>query len=154
MYALATSSLCLVMAVSVGLGGPWQGAANHTKDETAIRDVVKEYIAARERRDATSLGALFTGDADQLVSSGEWRRGRDELVKGTLASSQRPGTRTIALETIRFPARDVAIADGRYEITGGQDPDRRMWSTFVMTRQAAGWRISAIRNMLPAPPAQ
>jgi len=49
---------------------------------------------------------------------------------------------------------DVAIADGRYELTGqagGQD--RRVWSTFVMTRAAAGWRIAAIRNMLPAPPA-
>ena len=155
MYALATSSLCLVMAVSAGLGGLWQGAANHTKDEAAIRDVVKEYIAARERRDATSLGALFTGDADQLVSSGEWRRGRDELVKGTLASSQRTaGNRTITLETIRFPTRDVAIADGRYEITGGAAADRRMWSTFVMTREAGAWRIAAIRNMLPAPPAQ
>ena len=151
MYALATGSLCLV----IGLGGLWQGATGHAKDEAAIRDVVKEYVAARERRDAAAIGALFTSDADQLVSSGEWRRGRDELVKGTLASSQRTGgNRTIALETIRFPARDVAIADGRYEITGGTGGDRRMWSTFVMTRAAGGWRIAAIRNMLPAPPAQ
>lgn len=149
MYALATASLCLILS----LGMLRQGATTHAQDEAAIRDVVKEYLASRERRDAAALGALFTDDADQLVSSGEWRKGRGDLVKGTLTSSQRPGTRTIALETIRFPARDVAIADGRYEITGGQDPDRRMWSTFVMTRQAAGWRISAIRNMLPAPPA-
>ena len=149
MYALATGSLCLI----IGLGGLWQGA--RTKDEAAIRDVVKEYVAARERRDAAAIGALFTSDADQLVSSGEWRRGRDELVKGTLASSQRTGgNRTITLETIRFPARDVAIADGRYEITGGAGGDRRMWSTFVMTREGGGWRIAAIRNMLPAPPAQ
>jgi len=151
MYALATGSLCLIICLS-GLG---QGAASHAKDEAAIRDVVKEYVAARERRDAAAIGALFTSDADQLVSSGEWRRGRDELVKGTLASSQSTGgKRTISLETIRFPARDVAIADGRYEITGGAGGDRRMWSTFVMTRQDGGWRIAAIRNMLPAPPAQ
>ena len=149
MYALATVSLCLILS----LGSIWQGATIQAQDEAAIRAVVKEYLASRERRDGAALGALFTDDADQLVSSGEWRKGRAELVKGTLTSSERPGTRTIALETIRFPARDVAIADGRYEITGGQDPDRRMWSTFVMTRQAAGWRISAIRNMLPAPPA-
>ena len=64
------------------------------------------------------------------------------------------GNRTITLETIRFPARDVAIADGRYEITGGTGGDRRMWSTFVMTREGSVWRIAAIRNMLPAPPAQ
>ena len=90
-----------------------------------------------------------------MVSSGEWRRGREALVKGTLASSQRTGgNRTITLETIRFPAKDVAIADGRYEIIGGAGGDRRMWSTFVMTREAETWRIAAIRNMLPAPPAQ
>jgi uncharacterized protein (TIGR02246 family) len=143
------------MAAAAGLNGFSQGAATHAKDEAAIRDVVKEYVAARERRDAAAIGALFTSDADQLVSSGEWRRGRDELVKGTLASSQRTGgNRTITLETIRFPARDVAIADGRYEITGGAGGDRRMWSTFVVTREGGGWRIAAIRNMLPAPPAQ
>jgi hypothetical protein len=27
-----------------------------------------------------------------------------------------------------------------------------MWSTFVLLRQQGEWRISAIRNMLPAPP--
>ena len=85
MYALATGSLCLIISLS----GLWQGATSHAKDEAAIRDVVKEYLAARERRDAAALGALFTSDADQLVSSGEWRKGRDELVKGTLTSSQR-----------------------------------------------------------------
>jgi uncharacterized protein (TIGR02246 family) len=159
MYALATDSLCLIIALGWILGGGLtglrQGATSQAKDEAAIRDVVKEYVAARERRDAAAIGALFTSDADQLVSSGEWRRGRDELVKGTLASSQRTGgSRTIALETIRFPTRDVAIADGRYAITGGAGGDRRMWSTFVMTRAAGGWRIAAIRNMLPAPPAQ
>jgi hypothetical protein len=50
---------------------------------------------------------------------------------------------------VRFPTRDLAIADGRYEITGGAGADRKMWSTFVMTRTQDGWRITAIRNMLP-----
>ena len=151
MHVLAP--LCLL--VVVGFGGLSQVSESRAKDEAAVRDVVKEYVAARERRDQAAVGALFTSDADQLVSSGEWRRGRDELVKGTLASSQRTGgNRTIALETIRFPNRDVAIADGRYEITGGAGGDRRMWSTFVMVRDGSAWRIAAIRNMLPAPPAQ
>ena len=63
------------------------------------------------------LAALFTADADQLTSSGEWRRGRDELVRGTLASSKaNSGARTITIKTVRFPAPDVAIADGEYVI--------------------------------------
>ncbi|MBZ5581549.1 MAG: SgcJ/EcaC family oxidoreductase [Acidobacteriia bacterium] len=110
---------------------------------------------ARERVDAKSIEALFTSDADQLVSSGEWRKGRDEVVRGALASSRNTGgTRSITLESIRFISSDVALADGRYEISGlagGQD--RRMWTTLILHRAPGGWRIAAIRNMLPAAPA-
>ena len=155
MYAVVTSAMAVILLFTGTLAGRPQGKPDRAKDEAAIRDVVKEYFGSRDRRDAATLATLFTADADQLVSSGEWRRGREELVKGTLASSQQTtGTRTIAIETIRFPLADVAIADGRYEITGGSGGDRRMWSTFVMARQEGRWQISAIRNMLPAPPAK
>ena len=123
-------------------------------DEAAVRDAVKLYVDARERGDATALNGLFTADADQLVSSGEWRRGRDELVRGTLASSKsNAGTRTITIKTIRFPASDVAIADGEYVIGASQtSAARNMWTSFVLIRSDGRWRISAIRNMLPAAP--
>jgi uncharacterized protein (TIGR02246 family) len=125
--------------------------SSQTRDEDAIRGVVKAYLDARDRGDAEGVRALFTEDADQLVSSGEWRKGREAIVAGTLASTKRGGNRTITVESIRFPAPSVAIADGRYEITGSQSQaDRRMWSSFLMIRQPQGWRIAAIRNMLPA----
>jgi uncharacterized protein (TIGR02246 family) len=123
-------------------------------DEAAVRDVVKKYVDARERSDESAIRALFTDDADQLTSSGEWRKGRENVVRGTLASSKgNPGSRTIAVETVRFPAPGLAIADGRYEISGGPEGTRKMWTSFVMTRSAQGWRIAAIRNMLPSPAA-
>lgn len=118
-------------------------------DEAGIRDLVARYVAAREAQDPDRTAALFTDDADQLVSSGEWRRGRDALVKGAMASSRaNEGRRSVTVETIRFIAPGVAIADGRYEISGAET--RRMWSTFVVRKTDAGWRIAAIRNMLPA----
>ena len=141
-----------------GPGAPGRQPAQHdakAREESAVRDVVAKYVAARERRDADAIRALFTEDADQLTSSGEWRRGRDAIVRGALASSERTGgTRTIAIESVRFPAPGVAVADGRYEIAGGQDGVRRMWTSFLMTRSAERWRIAAIRNMLPAPAAR
>jgi uncharacterized protein (TIGR02246 family) len=95
---------------------------------------------------------LFTEDADQLVSNGEWRRGREELVRGAMASSQASsGKRTIVVETIRFISADVALADGRYEIAAsGTTAARKMWTSLFMRRTADGWRIAAIRNMLPS----
>jgi uncharacterized protein (TIGR02246 family) len=130
-------------------------AAQKPADDTAVRDLVARYVDAREHRDAKAIEALFTSDADQLVSSGEWRKGREAVVRGTLASSESTGgRRTITVETVRFLSADAAIADGRYEIAGlagGQT--RHMWTSIICARTADGWRISAIRNMLPAAPA-
>jgi uncharacterized protein (TIGR02246 family) len=132
-----------------------QAATANPGDEAAVKDVVARYVDARDRKDAKATEALFTRDADQLVSSGEWRKGRDAVVRGTMASSETSGgKRTITVETVRFVTPDAALADGRYEIAGlAGAPPRRMWSTFLITRTPDGWRIAAIRNMLPAPPA-
>lgn len=124
-------------------------------DETAIRAIVQKYLDARERQDERAVNSLFTDDADQLVSSGEWRKGRAELTQGTLANSRNSGgKRTITLTSVRFLTPGAAIADGRYELIGlSTGGNRSMWTTFVMTRQSNGWKIAAIRNMLPVPAA-
>lgn len=121
-------------------------------DEAAIREVIRRYVDAREASDPEAIKPLFTPDADQLVSDGTWRKGRDELVKGMLESSKRnPAKRAIAVESVRLIAPDVALADGRYTQKardGGKD--RELWAAFALRREVDGWRIAAIRNMLPA----
>lgn len=121
-------------------------------DEAAVRKVVERYVDAREASDPRAIEALFTPDADQLVSDGTWRRGRNTLVQGMLESSRKnPARRTIAVESVRLLTPDVALADGRYvqkARDGGKD--REMWTAITLTRGADGWRIAAIRNMLPA----
>lgn len=122
------------------------------RDQTTIRALIRSYVEAREKGDAKAVAALFTAEADQLVSTGEWRRGREKLVQGAMASSQsNPARRTIEVETIREVAKDVAVVDGRYIQTGGATESRReMWSTFVVKKESGHWKIAAIRNMLPA----
>ena len=47
------------------------------------------------------------------------------------------------------------FADGRYDLTGlAGGETRHMWTSIVSVKTAAGWRIAAIRNMLPAAPAK
>jgi uncharacterized protein (TIGR02246 family) len=143
------------MAATLALGWLAPGGLTAADDEAAVREIVRRYVDAREARDEKAVAALFTEDADQLVSSGEWRRGRAAVVKGTQASSaSNEGKRSITVETVRFLAPDVALADGRYEIAGGAAGDRKMWASITLKRTAAGWRIAAIRNMLPASPAR
>jgi uncharacterized protein (TIGR02246 family) len=149
MRAPTTWFWCLALIVLL----PAQAPPTRPDDAQAIRDLVARYEAARDARDPAALRALFTDDADQLVSSGEWRHGREDLVAGMLRSSAaNPGGRTLRVEATRFVASDVALADARYEIAGtGGAATRRMWSTFVAVRTRDGWRLAAIRNMRPTP---
>jgi uncharacterized protein (TIGR02246 family) len=141
-------------AAALGWAASPLGAASRS-DEAAVRAVVQQYVVAREAQDPKLIQPLFTEGADQLVSDGVWRRGKEELVRGMLQSSQRTGgRRTIEVETVRFLAPTVALVDGRYRqigVTGGGNRD--MWTTLVVTREGKTWRITAIRNMLPATPA-
>lgn len=142
--------------VFVALVAPWfDQVKSNSNDEAAIRAVVAKYMDARERIDPKAVEPLFTEDADQLVSSGEWRKGREAVVKGSMASSTiTGGKRTITVESVRFVTSDVAIADGRYELTNAASgASRSMWTTIILKRSGKEWRITAIRNMLPAAPA-
>ena len=139
-----------LLTVSLILGAAILGTAmfaqSPSRDEASVRELIRKFVDARDHPDPRTLEPLFTPDADQLVSNGQWRKGRDEVVKGSILSSQNEtGKRTITLESVRFPAPGVALADGRYELG-----DRKMWTSFVVTRGSDGWRIAAIRNMLPA----
>ena len=90
---------------------------------------------------------------DQLVSTGEWRNGITAAVEGMLKSSANsPGTRTLKIETIRMFNPTTAIVDCRYEIQNADSTVRKMWSTFLVIAEKKIWKISAIRNMMPAAP--
>ena len=117
----------------------------------AIGSLIDKYSMARERSDTSLLKTILTSDVDQLVSTGEWRNGIAAAVKGMLKSSgSRPGTRTLHIENIRMLNPSSAIVDCRYEIQNTDGTTRKMWSTFIAVAQKKNWKISAIRNMLPA----
>lgn len=130
-----------------------QGISNENKHKPALYSLIDQYSSARGNRDTVLLKHLLTADADQLVSSGEWRVGIDEAVKGMLQSSQNnPGSRKLFVDKIRFLDSNNAIADARYEIQNPDGTARKMWSTFIVVNQNGSWKIAAIRNMLPAAP--
>ena len=142
----------LIGSISIALAPSLLVAAQQapSTDEAAVREVVHRYEAARDAKDAKAIEALFTADADQHTTSAEWRRGRVQVVTGSLGSSkQNPGDRTITVQSVRFITPDVAIADGPYDIgTGGTV--RHMWTTIIVKRDAGAWKIAAIRNMTPS----
>ena len=138
--------IALVLSVSALFAGE--------SDDVAIKTLIQRYMDARNHMDEAALRNLFTADADQLVSTGQWRRGLDDLLKGALASSKKENSHSsVTVDSIRVLGNDAAIVDGRYETTSrSAATPRKMWSTFILQRTADGWKIAAIRNMLPAEP--
>lgn len=135
--------ICVLAAIRVMAQQPAAAKA----DEAAVRDIVQRYTEAREANDPKAIELLFTADADQYTSAGEWRRGLPAVVKGMLATSaSNPGIRAITVQAVRFVTPDVAIVDGEYR-TG--TATQRLWTTLVVRREAKGWRIAGIRNMAP-----
>ena len=138
----------LAAAAAAGQAPP---GGSPSADEAAVRAVIARYVSARDARDAAALAELFTADADQYTTSGDWRRGRERMLPGMAESSrQNPGSRGIDVQAVRFVTADVAIADGSYSIAGS---DLRRWTTIVLARDDGRWRIAAIRNMTPVRPA-
>ena len=146
--------LDLIWLVSVALApaGVFAQSANHAADEKAINAVIQEFLDARDANDPKRVTAVLTADADQQQTSGERRRGRDAVVKGSLSTQQSTGgKRTIAVDSIRFIAADVALADGRYDSVGRADgSDLHMLTSIVLRREGGAWKIAAIRNMRPS----
>lgn len=116
-----------------------------------IETVINQYAQAREKGDTILLKSLLMPDIDQLVSNGEWRNGIGTAVRGMQqSSSTNPGARILQVDKMRMLNAATAIVDCRYEIRQTAGTDRRMWSTFILVKDRKSWKITAIRNMLPA----
>lgn len=120
------------------------------KTQQAWVNLIDHYAQARETRDTVLLKEILVQDIDQLVSTGEWRRGLRTAIAGMQRSSSRnPGGRTLTVEHSRLITPTSGIVDCRYEILNPDGSKRKMWSTFIVVKEEANWKIAGIRNMLP-----
>ena len=119
-------------------------------DREQIYALIDVYAKARVEKNATLLTSILTEDIDQLVSTGEWRRGFNSSLEGMMrSSSSNPGSRTLTVEYLKFLNEQSAIVDCRYEIKNSDGSLRKMWSSFAVVYVQDQWKIASIRNMLP-----
>lgn len=146
------SSFLLLFLIKLLAGHLYgQDQTDKGQNNQLIYSLIDTYSLAREKSDTALLRSILTADVDQLVSSGEWRNGIRGSVAGMLRSSgSNPGERTLIVDKLRFLSATAAIVDARYEIKNVDGSARKMWSTFVVVYEEGKWKITAIRNMLPA----
>jgi uncharacterized protein (TIGR02246 family) len=128
------------------------GNGQGTFEEPAIRNVIAEFAQAINRSDIKAFGALFTEDADFVVITGKYLKGRSEIVAyhAELFTGDFKGSHLdITSVAIRFLRPDVAIARVATKRTENEGKEMRTsFPIFVLTKQAQKWLITAV-HLIP-----
>jgi uncharacterized protein (TIGR02246 family) len=134
--------------------------AQAKSEEQAVRKVVADFAEAINRGDAKAFAALFTDDADFVVITGKYLKGRNEIVtyhSELFTGDFQRSHLDVTSVAIRFLCPDVAVARVATKRTenGGKEM-RTSFPMFVLTKQSQSWLIAAAQNTLtsgsPIPP--
>ena len=149
-----------VLLVSVPAAA--QGPAANSADDKDVRSIGTQIQDAWNKADAKMLADLWLTDGDYVSSTGRAAHGRAEVQKAFAEqwATIYKGTKIAhTFTSVNFVRRDVAIADGSFEITGMRDtagkilPARSGLSTIVAVKKGDRWYVAALRGMVPSVPA-
>lgn len=134
-------------------------SADHSGDETDIRDVEKRQQDDWNRHDAKAYAELFTEDADVVNVVGWWWKGRSEIEKKLKAAYTyvfAESTLTITEVQVRFVDSQIAVAHVRWTMAGARTPKgipepQQGIQTQVLQKQGGKWLIAAFQNTNSVP---
>ncbi len=115
--------------------------------ETLIRKGAEAYCQAFCDHDARSAAMQFTENAEFVTTDGQTLSGRKEIQSALEASfAQGHDWRLeLAIDSIRFPAPNVAIEDGTSFTILGEE-ERPVSYTAVHVKEGDEWKIASIRE--------
>lgn len=121
----------------------------HAADVAGIGGMIRSYLQAFNRHDATSLAAHWSPVGENLdLDSGETTSGREAVreVFAALFEEDAGATIGIDLKSIRPLRDDVAVVDGvsRITFTDGTASSSRF--SAVVVRQAGKWMLDTVRE--------
>lgn len=139
-----------------GIGGPESDLEN----EDEIRKLYAQYTAAWNRHDPSAMAEFWTIDGDYMEPDGRHAKGRAEVEKLFTQEHQsvfKDSTLSLTIETVWFITQDVAMVDGKYDLSGVRDlegqqlPTRKGHLTAILLREDDTWRVASGRAMIPVP---
>jgi uncharacterized protein (TIGR02246 family) len=130
------------------------------ENDAAIRKLYAEFQAAWNRHDVPAMASMWVEDGDHVEPDGRVAKSRTDIEK--LLTRQhmsvfQKSELTLTVDQIWFVTSDVALVDGRYELTDVYDPDGNLIPpragklTSVLLHESGKWWVAADRLMIPAP---
>ena len=134
-----------------------QGTADRSKDEAALRQAGKDYLAAMERGDAKAVAEFWTAEGTFTDAAGRTVKVAEMLAKsGPPAVSAGAGSAArpqmnVTNVTIRFLADDVAVEEGDCETGAGTSAVKGRY-TALWVRQNEKWKLDSLRETVLGTP--
>jgi uncharacterized protein (TIGR02246 family) len=151
--------VALALAAFVGLSASSATAKQPSvKEKRAVDALVDGFARSWNSPGMPGLESLFWPDADFVVITGKWLKGRDEIVsyhrqllstfyKGSHVVPQSIWVRTVhpGVTVVHVSWRATYTHDGKTEI-------RTALMSLVVTQQRGSWRIASVHNTLTSGP--
>lgn len=134
------------------------GSAAQNGADSAIRAVVDGFAVSWNTPGMPGFGDLFTRDADFVVISGRWFKGRDEIVsyhKALLTRFYKGSRLSPEKVWIRFLSPTVAVAHVAWKswyMADGKQQTQTALMTLTLTKDDSQWKIAAAHNTLTGGP--
>ena len=145
-----TKQVTFIVITLVLLSANAYAQNNHTADEAALRDAVKQMENGWNTKSGATFAKPFAEDADYVVINGNHLKGRAMIESGhqrIFDTIYKDTNITLTVKQIRFLRADVAVVhvDGRR--TGPtKEVAQDAMLTLMMTKEKQGWVIAAFQN--------
>ena len=149
----------IAMILTTMLVGTISGAQNGA-DEAAIRDILKEEVAAWNKGDANAYSRHFAEDGTFTNLLGMFFQGREafrERHEQIFHGAYRGSTKQLDIVSLRFVRLDVAIVESLQTVSGFQkllpgtsaDAKGRLRTRLlqVLVKDGGEWKIAAYHNV-------
>jgi uncharacterized protein (TIGR02246 family) len=132
-------SFLLTFTLAIGAVFPLRTNGQAPPEAQAVQQVITEFVKAINRGDTKALAALFTEDADFVVVTGKYLKGRSEIITyhaGLFAGDFRGSYLEVTSVVVRFLRHDVAVARVATKRTeNGGKQLRTSFPMLVLTKQ-------------------
>jgi uncharacterized protein (TIGR02246 family) len=143
------TSLALAIALAANAFAAEAEKSSRAADEAAIRASAKEFAAAFARGDAKAIAAMWTENGTLSDERGQIFKGRKAIEDeyAALFKAEPNATIEIAIQSIEFPAPNMAVEDGVARIVSkqGAHPVASRY-TAVHAREDDKWRMATVRE--------
>jgi uncharacterized protein (TIGR02246 family) len=147
--SLVSGASAMLLLGTVAIGADQEKSEGRTADEAAIRASAKEFAAAFAKGNAEAIAAMWTENGTLCDEQGQVFKGRKAIEDeyAALFKAEPKAKMEIAVQSIEFPAPNMAVEDGVARLISkqGAHPVATRY-TAVHSLQDGKWQIATVRE--------